>query len=66
MKKYERMEIRNLKFGNTFYFPNDKNKRVWEVIEPNENNFDGKMLVKIVGGIHRRNIDKDTEVVFLR
>lgn len=37
MKKYERMEIRNLKFGNTFYFPNDKNKRVWEVIEPNEN-----------------------------
>jgi hypothetical protein len=67
MKRFDKVMISQLKFGNTFYFPSDPKKTVWSVSEPNEGQYEGqKIQVTKLRSIEKKNVRPDVDVIFLR
>jgi hypothetical protein len=62
MRQFEKTTLFNLKYGDRFYYLNDKTKRVYEVTSKKEKS----ITIKADDDFRENKIKADRKVVFLR
>jgi len=66
MKKFDCVQLQDLSYGSTFYFPGDKTKAVWTLTDKSVLNEFKKREVSMFGSNRKKMLSPFTQVIFLR